>query len=125
MADARAVGTWFATRGVIPGVAIVSPAVRAQQTWELASAELGSVLPIRVDPALYEATVTDLLRTIRGIPAEFTSAIIVGHNPALSDLIGVELPTCALARLDLTSWGAATSEPDAVKVRRIRATDDD
>lgn len=123
IADAAAVGRWFRSRAVIPGVAIVSPAVRAIQTWQLAAAELGATLPIRVEPELYEASVPDLLRIIRALPAEFTSAIIVGHDPSLSDLVGADMVTCALARLELDEWGALMPRPSGVKIRRIRADD--
>ena len=34
MADAAAAGTWLAERGVVPDHALVSAAVRTQQTWE-------------------------------------------------------------------------------------------
>lgn len=123
IADAAAVGRWFRSRAVIPGVAIVSPAVRAIQTWQLAAAEMGAALPIRVEPELYEASVPDLLRIIRALPVEFTSAIIVGHDPSLSDLVGADMVTCALARLELGEWGALTPRPSGVKIRRIRADD--
>lgn len=123
IADAAAVGRWFRSRAVIPGVAIVSPAVRAIQTWQLAVAEMGAALPTRVEPELYEASMPDLLRIIRALPVEFTSAIIVGHDPSLSDLVGADMVTCALARLELDVWGALTPRPSGVKIRRIRADD--
>lgn len=125
IADAAEVGRWFRARSVIPGVAIVSSAARALQTWQSAAAEMGAALPVRVEARLYEASVADLLEIIRGLPPEFTSAIVVGHDPSLSDLIGVDFATCTLARLELAEWGALTPEPSGVKVRRIRVGDDD
>lgn len=121
IADAAAVGRWFRAHSLIPGVALVSPATRAMDTWQLAASELGASLAVRVEPDLYGATVTDLLRLIRALPAEFTSAIIVGHDPSLSDLLGVDLATCGLARVELTEWSELTAEPVGVKIRRIRA----
>jgi phosphohistidine phosphatase len=124
IADAAAVGRWFRARGSIPGVALVSPAKRTLQTWQIAAQEMGGNLPIRVQPELYEASVADLLRVIRSLPHEFTSAIVVGHDPSLSDLLGVDLATCTLARLELAEWNALVPEPAGIKVRRIRADDD-
>lgn len=124
MADAAAVGRWFRSRGVIPGVAVVSPALRAMTTWSIAAAQMDAATPVRVEEVLYEARVADLLRIIRALPAEFTSAIIVGHNPSLSDLLGVDLPTCALARVDIAGWESFRAQPSGVKVRRLRADDE-
>jgi phosphohistidine phosphatase len=124
MADARAVGRWFRDRGCVPGVALVSPAVRTVQTWQIAAQEMGASLPTRIQNELYEASVDDLLRAVRSLPPEFTSAIVVGHDPSLSDLLGIGLGTCTLARLELDAWSALAPEPKGVKVRRIRADDD-
>lgn len=124
IADAAEVGRWFRSRALVPGLAIVSPAVRAMQTWELAASEMGATLPMRVEPGLYEASADDLLQIIKALPAEFTSAIIVGHDPSLSDLLGIDFATCTLARLELPDWSALTPEPREVKIRRIRAEDD-
>ena len=124
IADAAAVGRWFRVHGLIPGVALVSPAKRTLQTWQIAAQALGATLPIRLEAGLYEASVADLLRLIRALPAEFTSAIIVGHDPSLSDLVGSDLATCTLARIELEHWCALTPEPSGVKIRRIRSDDD-
>jgi phosphohistidine phosphatase len=125
MADAAAVGRWFRRRNLIPGLALVSPAKRTLQTWQLAANELGASLPIRVEQALYEASVEDLLRIIRGLPPQFTSALVVGHDPSLSDFLGAELATCSLARFEVPEWRTLTPGPTGVKIRRIRSEDDD
>jgi phosphohistidine phosphatase len=121
MADAAAVGRWFRERGSIPGVALVSPATRAVQTWQIAVAEMGASLPIRIEADLYEAGVSDLLRIVQNLPPEFTSALLVGHDPSLSDLLGVDLATCTLAVVELPTWSALAPGPAGIKVRRIRA----
>ncbi|HUW78435.1 MAG TPA: histidine phosphatase family protein [Candidatus Nanopelagicaceae bacterium] len=124
MGDAAAVGRWFRNRGSIPGLALVSPARRAVQTWEIAAREMGAALPARFEPDLYGAEVSNLLHLVRSLPPEFTSAIVVGHNPSLSELIGEDLATCALARLELPEWAALNPDPRNVKVRKIRGDDD-
>ena len=125
MADAVAVGRWFRTHQLIPGLALVSPAKRTLQTWQLAANELAASLPIRVEEALYEASVEDLLRVVRALPPQFTSALIVGHDPSLSDFLGVEMATCSLARFELAEWRTLAPEPPGVKLRRIRSEDKD
>ena len=120
--DAPAAGRWLAGHGVVPGHVVVSPAVRARQTWQLACAELGSSPPPTVDDRLYRNTVDDLLDVIRETAAGVSTLLLVGHNPSLEDLAvvlddgkgdapGVELrkkfPTSGIAVLTLSSdWAA-------------------
>lgn len=124
IADSAAVGRWFRSRGLVPGIALLSPATRTLQTWQVAAEALGAALPSRVEAGLYEASLADLLQLIRALPAEFTSAIVVGHDPSLSDLVGTNLATCTLAQIELDQWSALAPEPSGVKIRRIRAADD-
>src|SRR5215469_17757042 len=80
--DAPLVGRWLARAGYVPDIAICSTARRAQETWRLASATLGSgpsaVGPaVRLEPRVYEATVLGLLMLVREFPeADRTVAIV-------------------------------------------------
>ena len=125
MADAAAVGRWFRVRNLIPGLALVSPARRTLQTWQIAAKELGASLPMRMEDSLYEASVENLIQVIRRLPAQFTSALVVGHDPSLSDFLGSDLATCSLARIEFDEWSAVEPEPSGAKIRRIRSGDDD
>lgn len=84
--DAPAVGRWLA--GSVPDidVALVSPATRARQTWELASAELPAAPPTRYEPRLYFAGPTAIRMAVRELPAAGT-VLVVGHNPDLEELV--------------------------------------
>src|SRR5215218_7916868 len=78
-------GAYLADAGLIPDLALVSPARRASETWELARASLGTV-PERFEPRLYEASVETLLAIVREIGPEVGALIMVGHNPGIAKL---------------------------------------
>jgi phosphohistidine phosphatase len=73
-------------RGIAPDRAVVSPARRAHQTWELATAELHAPAEPVLDGRVYDNTVEDLLDVLRQTPAEVTTLAIVGHNPGIQQL---------------------------------------
>jgi phosphohistidine phosphatase len=64
---------------------LVSPARRAQQTWETVSPGFAATA-VRTEPAIYEATATRLLRLVHDLPAELRSVLLVGHDPAFHEL---------------------------------------
>ncbi len=84
--DARAVGHWLRDAGVTSGVAIVSTALRAVQTWDAAGAELGAEFETVHDSRLYENTVEDLRAVIREAPSGSEALIVVGHSPSIHAL---------------------------------------
>lgn len=114
-ADAPAIGAYMARHGLIPDLALVSPAKRTQETWALLAAAFAAP-PRSVDEdRLYNAGTEDLLRLI----AEARSAhalLVVGHNPGLHDVamqliasgdvdarerVAEKLPTSGLVVLEL------------------------
>ncbi|MGW0732325.1 SixA phosphatase family protein [Streptomyces sp. NPDC002851] len=85
--DAPAAGQWLARADYRPDQALCSTALRARQTWELASAQWDTVPPVRYDQRLYAADVPALLRVVRETPDETGTLLLIGHNPGLEDLI--------------------------------------
>ena len=80
-------GEWLATRGMVPTHAVVSSAVRAQETWAGVVEGSGSVADPRIEDTAYTAdtdTAVDLLRTA---PADAQVVIFVGHNPTAASLV--------------------------------------
>ena len=80
-------GEWLATRGIVPTHAVVSSAVRAQETWAGVAEGSGSVAEPRIEDTAYTAdtdTAVDLLRTA---PADAQTLIFVGHNPTAASLV--------------------------------------
>jgi phosphohistidine phosphatase len=109
--DAPAAGRWIRDRvGRIDAV-VCSPATRTRQTWRLIAPELDGPPDPILDDRVYAATVDTLLAVVREIPDGAGSALLVGHNPGVAELVAVlsgerlEMKTSAIAVLGLTgSW---------------------
>jgi phosphohistidine phosphatase len=86
---AAAIGSWLEKAGLVPDLALVSPARRAAQTWELASVRLTSGRPPVVDARIYGNTVEDLLEVVRETPGDVRTVAVVGHNPSIVELATV------------------------------------
>ncbi len=89
--DAPAVGRWLGQSGYAPDAVICSTALRARETWELASAGLQTAVPgaapaVRYESRVYEATVLGLLMLVREFPPQWRTALLVGHNPGMAEL---------------------------------------
>lgn len=102
-ADAPAAGQWLLEHWPEHELVLCSPATRVKQTWELVAAELGEQPYVRNDQRIYDATAGDLLEVVRHLSPAAQSVLLVGHNPGLSDLVGVltgvrhELKTSGIA----------------------------
>ena len=83
---AAAIGAWLEQAGPVPDLVLLSPARRAAQTWELASAPLASGRPPVVDARIYDNTVESLLEVIRETPDDVRTVAVVGHNPSIGEL---------------------------------------
>ena len=68
-------------------VAVVSPAVRAQQTWQLLSGPLGEVPDVRTDDRVYRDWGSELVAVVRDLPADAGTALVLGHEPGVSELV--------------------------------------
>ncbi|ALG14133.1 SixA phosphatase family protein [Kibdelosporangium phytohabitans] len=81
--EAPLAGRWLAEN--VPDLRFVacSTAVRARQTWELVSAELATRPEVRHHAKIYYGP---LVEVVRDLPAQVTSALVVGHNPDMEDL---------------------------------------
>lgn len=86
-----AAGQWL--RAAYPRIddVIVSPALRARQTWALVSRHVAAP-SVREDARIYDDWGARLLGVVAEVPSEARSAMIVGHNP------GVEECALTLAR---------------------------
>ncbi|TVR07384.1 MAG: histidine phosphatase family protein [Salinarimonadaceae bacterium] len=79
-------GRYLRDEGLLPDLALVSPALRTRETWDLASAELGETIPVRIEPRIYEAPPGQLLQVVHEIDDAVRAAILVGHNPGSHEL---------------------------------------
>ena len=98
---------------VIPDLILSSCAVRARDTIDIMwrSAMRGSEL--RFDERIYGASLDQLLEVITQIDKDAQSALLVGHNPGLEELLHAltgkteTMPTAALAKITFktSAWG--------------------
>jgi phosphohistidine phosphatase len=132
--DAGEIGNWIGRHPPFAETVMVSPAVRAHQTWELAwEAMKDHVPPPKVEflPQLYGADPAQLLETIRSsVGTDPKHLMLVGHNPGMHELalaltgsgedaarraLADNLPTSGLAVFEF-----ATSDWTDVAFRRGR-----
>jgi phosphohistidine phosphatase len=119
--DAPTIGAYMTHHGLVPDLALVSPAVRAQETWALVAAEFAKAPRMLTDDRIYNAT-AEKLAGIIGETRKAQSLIVVGHNPTLHDLalqliaagdvemreeLNEKLPTSGLVVIELPidDWG--------------------
>jgi phosphohistidine phosphatase len=87
--QAASAGAWLKRSGVVPDRVVVSPAVRATRTWELAGAPLLPRPTVVVDPRIYDATVENLLAVIQETREDVRTLAVVGHNPSIGSLASI------------------------------------
>jgi phosphohistidine phosphatase len=83
---ATAIGSWLARGGYVPDRVLVSPAVRAAQTWAAAASSLAPDLAPTVDERIYDNTVEAVLAAITETSGGVQTLIVVGHNPSIGEL---------------------------------------
>jgi phosphohistidine phosphatase len=88
--DAAEIGGWIAIHRPFPDSVLVSPAVRAHQTWEIVWATMKDATPppqVELLPELYGADPSQLLQTIREASAhDPRRLLVIGHNPGMHEL---------------------------------------
>jgi phosphohistidine phosphatase len=125
--DARALGEELARRRTVLGTVVASTALRARDTAHLVLAAAG--LPpslLHLEPRIYEAGAATLLRVVQDLPERAGTALLVGHNPGLEDLVSRLAPggafgmaPCALVAIDLAvqTWQDAAADAAAAAWR--------
>ena len=125
--EAPAAGRWLAAAGVLPDLAVVSAARRAQQTWNLVSGQLPVDVTTQISDAYYGASADEALQLVRGLPPGVATVVMVGHNPTTERLasllddgtgaqadrerMAAKFPTSALAvlHLQVPAWADVTA----------------
>lgn len=100
-----------------PDLALVSPAARTRETWDLCG--LPGV-PVRHEEAIYESSLPRLQRVVLALPDTARLPILVGHNPAFEDFAASlkaagkfrGLPTAGLvlAEWEVEHWREASPD---------------
>ncbi|KAA1419948.1 histidine phosphatase family protein [Mumia zhuanghuii] len=87
-ADARLRGEQLAVYMTGTAKALVSPAVRTRETFDELNTTLGLEPSEVAHPAgLYAATAHGVLQEVRMVEGEPSTVLVVGHNPAMGDLV--------------------------------------
>lgn len=111
--SAPLMGKVMRSRDVCPSIILCSPAKRTRQTAKMALKKAGmDEAEIVFEKGLYLATTSGLLGTVQKLDDLLNDAMLIGHNPGLSELVylltGVEesFPTAALVclRLNVSHW---------------------
>ncbi len=119
--SAPVIGAYMAREKLIPDLALVSPARRAQETWELVRGPLSKKVAERDTPDIYEVAAGRILEVIRTVKPGIRTLLMVGHNPGMEDLASLlvkdgdadaldrmkeKFPTAGLAVIDfdLEGW---------------------
>lgn len=110
---ARAVGARLAREGVRADLAVCSPAVRTVQTCEELRRGGLRVSDVWGDPALYDADVQDVVDSIRAVPEDVRTLVVIGHAPAVPHTAGE-----VIDHTGLEGGGAAPADRDLAAGRR-------
>ncbi len=112
--DAPFMGELLLEKGIKPDVLISSPAKRAYATAKVIAKKLGYPRrEIQKDKKLYLASAGELLRIINELPDEYSSVMLFGHNPGLTQICNLlsnanimNIPTSGIAEIDfeVDSW---------------------
>ncbi|MFA5966449.1 MAG: histidine phosphatase family protein [Sphingomonas sp.] len=89
---AAAVGRHWRSLGLDFDHVVASPALRVVETLEHVASGYGSDLPATPDRRIYLASAVTLLDVVRELPDSVASALLVGHNPGLEDLVLMLVP---------------------------------
>jgi phosphohistidine phosphatase len=84
--DAPRIGRWLHEHRYQPDVVVVSAATRTRQTWDLVAPELGGSPAVHFEPRAYAASALTLLYLAQELPARYRTALLIAHNPGLSEL---------------------------------------
>ena len=110
--EAQAVGAFIRKENLALDLVLSSSAKRAHETTDLVLASAGLEVEVRYEQDMYEATPMRLVDVVSQIEDDHSTVLLVGHNPAMEELIGLltdraePMATATLAKIDLraTSW---------------------
>lgn len=118
--DANAMGKKMKDADHVPDLIISSPAVRALTTALIFARKMGmDTAKIRIVPKLYDTGVSDYKKVVSTIEDEYTSAMLFGHNPTISNCANAFVPcvpegmvTCGIATIssETDTWKSFESK---------------
>ena len=132
-ADVPLIGAYMARHDLIPDLALVSPAQRTQETWELLAGTFATPPKAVTDERIYNATAAKLM-SVLSESRKAGTLLLVGHNPGIHDVaveliaagdepmrerVTEELPTSGLVVIDLAFDDWALLHPHTGRLDRF------
>jgi phosphohistidine phosphatase len=112
--DAQTVSKKFAQTGILPDLILSGSAPRALKTARIFAQKLGlSPDAVQINRRIYEAERAEMLGLVRAFDDQYSTMMLVGHNPGISGLLhhltdsSIHiLPNCSVAVVELpvASW---------------------
>jgi phosphohistidine phosphatase len=132
--DAPAIGVYLASHDLVPDAAVVSPAARTRETWDLLAKAIGHPPQPTWDGRLYDASADGILAAIRDTGPATGTLLVIGHNPGLHDIanrlvgsgerdarmrLAEGLPTCGLAAIEFAAKSWSRIGPQTGRLTRF------
>jgi phosphohistidine phosphatase len=117
--DATKVAAYLAQQGLAPDHALVSPAKRTRETWQLVAAAMSPMPFVKYDERLYDASAETILKVIREAPPAAHSVCVVGHNPGLHQLCLLIVGAGNRGTLDGLAQGLPTSGLVVIELKAV------
>lgn len=87
VSQARLIGDYLASQGVVPTRVLVSPSARTRETWDAVVAQFPDFDgKVTVDDAIYEGGPGEVVDLVRGVKPKHQVVLVVGHEPTISTL---------------------------------------
>jgi phosphohistidine phosphatase len=87
--QAEFIGQWMQEKGIMPDKIVSSSAQRTAATAQLCAEQAGYRGNISLTDDLYDAGSDTYVDLIAGLKSKHASAMVVGHNPAISSVVAV------------------------------------
>ncbi len=114
-----------------PDLVLCSSAVRTRQTLDQLVLDPG--VDVRIESGIYNADVEQLIEFVRVVDDDVATALVVGHNPGVKDLVveltgGERIPgfrpaTLAVLELDVERWWEVA--PGSARLLSLHVPDPD
>ena len=114
MQDATRLGKYLSSKDSKPDQILSSDAARASATAELMASQMGyEITRIHLNHEIYEASVRTLFELVTQLKDEWSSVMIVGHNPVINylaeyvsgaDIGHMNTGSCACIVFETESW---------------------
>ena len=118
---------YLLAEGIEPQLVLCSSATRARETLVRVLPALGTALQVLIEPELYTFDADVLLGRLSRVPDHVASVMLVGHNPAIEELVvriadrgdclhdlSEKYPTAGLAEVEFPTGTWSAIEPGAL-----------